>query len=104
MVIGAVSNTRSIAPIGKAGAGTRRIDRACDRYRGCNVLITVAGVVERRFTGTLGSALRKALVISGWVLIWCPLEVLAYDRIAWARNRRILQSIRDAVIAVRTPR
>jgi hypothetical protein len=68
------------------------------------VLITVAGVVERRFTGTLGTALREALVISGWVLMWRPLEVLVYDRIAWARNRRILQSIRDAVIAVRTPR
>ena len=64
------------------------------------VLIAVAELVERRLTGTLGTALREALVISGWVLMWRPLDVLFYDRIAWARNRRILVSIRDAVIEV----
>lgn len=66
------------------------------------LLITVADVVERRLTGTFGTALREALVISGWVLMWRPLDVLVYDRIAWVRNRRILESIRDAAIAVRT--
>jgi hypothetical protein len=66
------------------------------------VLITVSEMVERRLTGTLGTALREALVISGWVLMWRPLDVLVYDRIAWARNRRILKSIRDAEIEVET--
>lgn len=66
------------------------------------VLTTIAEVVERRLTGTFGTALREALVISGWVLMWRPLDVLVYDRIAWVRNRRILESIRDAAIAVRT--
>lgn len=67
------------------------------------VLIAVAKVVDRRLTGTFGTALREALVISGWVLMWRPLDVLVYDRITWRRNRRILESIRDALIAVRTP-
>lgn len=67
------------------------------------VLITVAEVVERRTTGTFGTVVREALVISGWVLMWRPLDVLVYDRIAWVRNRRILESIRDAAIAVSTP-
>jgi hypothetical protein len=67
------------------------------------VLIAVAGVVERRLPGTLGALLREALVISGWVLMWRPLDVLVYDRIAWLRNRRILESIRDASIAVQAP-
>ena len=67
------------------------------------LLIAVAEVVERRLTGTFGTALREALVISGWVLMWRPLDVLVYDRIAWVRNRHILKSIRDAAIAVRTP-
>lgn len=66
-------------------------------------LIALAGTVERRLTGTLGKALQEALIISGWVLMWRPLDVLIYDRIAWARSRRILQSIRDAVIEVETP-
>ena len=67
------------------------------------LLITVADIVERRLTGTFGTAVREALVISGWVMMWRPLDVLVYDRIAWVRNRRILTSIRDAVIVVRTP-
>jgi hypothetical protein len=67
------------------------------------VLIVVAGIVERRLTGTFGTLLREALVISGWVLMWRPLDVLVYDRIAWLRNRRILESIRDAAIGVQAP-
>ena len=66
-------------------------------------LIAVAEVVERRVIGTLGTALREALVISGWVLMWRPIEVLVYDRITWRRDRRILESIRDATVAVQTP-
>jgi hypothetical protein len=31
-------------------------------------------------------------------------DVLFDDRIAWARHRRILASLRDAVIEVQTPR
>ena len=67
------------------------------------MLIAVAEVVERRVMGTLGTALREALVISGWVLMWRPIEVLVYDRITWRRDRRILESIRDASITVQTP-
>jgi hypothetical protein len=65
-------------------------------------LIAVAEMVERRVTGTLGSALREALVISGWVLMWRPIEVLVYNHITWRRDRRVLESIRDASIAVHT--
>ena len=67
------------------------------------LLIAVAGIVERRLTGAFGTLLQEALVISGWVLMWRPLDVLVYDRIAWVRNRRILESIRDASIAVQAP-
>ena len=67
------------------------------------VLITVAQAVDRRLTGTFGIALRETLVISGWVLMWRPIDLLIYDRFTWVRNRRILESIRDAVIVVQTP-
>ena len=67
------------------------------------VLIAVAEILERRLTGVIGTAVREALVISGWVLMWRPLDVLVYERISWLRNRRILESIRDAAIAVQTP-
>ena len=66
-------------------------------------LIAVVAIAERRLTGTVGTALAEVLVIVGWVLMWRPLDVLVYDRIAWVRNRRILESIRDASIAVQAP-
>jgi hypothetical protein len=43
------------------------------------------------------------LIISGWVLMWRPLDILVYDRITWLRNRRVLESIRDAAVVVRRP-
>jgi hypothetical protein len=67
------------------------------------VLTALGELVERLVAGTLGTGLREALVISGWVLMWRPLEVLVYDRITWLRDRRILLSIRDAALEVHAP-
>ena len=65
------------------------------------VLIGLGELVAERVAGTLGSGLREAIVISGWVLMWRPIEVLIYDGIPWRRERRILRAIRDARVDVR---
>ena len=51
--------------------------------------------------GTLGSGLREAIVISGWVLMWRPIDVLIYDGIPWRRERRVLRALSQARIDVR---
>jgi hypothetical protein len=51
--------------------------------------------------GTLGAGIREALTISGWVLMWRPIDVLVYEAIPWRRERRILRALRDAAIEVR---
>jgi hypothetical protein len=45
------------------------------------VLIGMGGLVAKNVAGTLGSGSREALVISGWVLMWRPIDVLIYERI-----------------------
>jgi hypothetical protein len=66
------------------------------------VLVSLGELVSNRWTGALGAALREALLISGWVLMWRPVEVLIYDAIPWRRERRVLRALRDASIDVRT--
>ena len=65
------------------------------------VLTGLGELVARNVGGTLGSGLREALVISGWVLMWRPIEVLIYEGIPWRRERRVLRALRDASIDVR---
>lgn len=65
------------------------------------VLTGLGEPVARNVGGTLGSGLREALVISGWVLMWRPIEVLIYEGIPWRRERRVLRALRDASIDVR---
>ena len=64
------------------------------------VLTGLGELVAKRVAGTLGSGLREAIVISGWVLMWRPIEVLIYDGIPWRRERRILRALREARIDV----
>jgi hypothetical protein len=66
------------------------------------VLMGLGEVVAKSVAGTLGSGLREAIVISGWVLMWRPIEVLIYDGIPWRRERRVLRALREARIDVRT--
>ena len=66
------------------------------------VLMGVGELVAKNVAGTLGSGLREALVISGWVLMWRPIELIIYDGIPWRRERRILRALREARIDVRT--
>ena len=65
------------------------------------LLVSLGEAVSNAWKGTLGAALREALLISGWVLMWRPVEVLIYDAIPWRRERDVLLALRNAEIDVR---
>lgn len=65
------------------------------------LFISVSQVFKDQFTGTLGIALKESLIISGWVLLWRPVEVLIYDGIPWRRRRRVLRNLLAAPLEVR---
>ena len=65
------------------------------------VLVSLSEVVARVITGSIGAGLKEGLVISGWVLMWRPIEVLVYDSIPWRRSRRVLRRLLAMPIEVR---
>lgn len=66
------------------------------------VLMGLGELIASTVAGTFGSGIREALVISGWVLMWRPIEILIYDGIPWRRERRVLRALHEARIDVRT--
>lgn len=64
-------------------------------------LIGVSNVVAELVTGTLGAGLKEALIISGWVLMWRPVELLVYDSIPWRHKRNAVRRILNTTIDVR---
>jgi hypothetical protein len=65
-------------------------------------LIALGELVTRVIGGTLGAGLKEGLVISGWVLMWKPVEVLVYESIPWRRQRRVICTLLAAAIEMRT--
>ena len=65
------------------------------------VLLSLAQLVGNLVPGTLGIGLREGLVISSWVVMWRPIEVLIYDWIPVRRERRVLSKLLEASIDVR---
>lgn len=67
-------------------------------------LLSLSQLVARVVPGSVGGALREGLVISSWVVMWRPVEILIYDWIPVRRERRTLRRLLAAPIAVRTGR
>jgi len=65
------------------------------------VLLSLAQLVANLVPGTLGIGLREGLVISSWVVMWRPIEVLIYDWIPVRHERRVLSKLLEASIDVR---
>lgn len=90
-----------------------RLDRARSRQRRAGwitlalaivsivVLMSLSELVARAITGSIGAGLKEGLVISGWVLMWRPIEVLVYDSIPWRRSRRVFRRLLAMPIDVR---
>ena len=63
--------------------------------------LTLAEFAQALPVGTLREILREGLVITGWVAMWRPLEVLLYDWRPLLDERRQVQRLLDALVEVR---
>jgi hypothetical protein len=68
------------------------------------ILFTLAQLVGRSVPGSLGAGLREGLVISSWVVLWRPVEVLVYEWIPARHDRRVVSRLLASTIEVRTGR
>ena len=66
------------------------------------LLVSLGQIVGHVIGGSLGSVLEEGLLISAWVLMWRPVEVLVYDWIPIRHRRRVLSKLLDARIELRT--
>jgi hypothetical protein len=64
-------------------------------------LIALSQFVGSHVAGSLGAGLREGLVISGWVVMWRPIETLIYDWIPARHERTIAGKLLAAKIEVR---
>ena len=66
------------------------------------VLVALSQLVARTISGSLGSGLREGLVISSWVVMWRPVEILIYEWIPARHNRKVAEKLLAAPLGVRT--
>lgn len=64
-------------------------------------LMSLSQLAVQTVPGSLGAALREGLVISSWVVLWRPVELLIYDWIPVWDERRIMRRLLAAPIEVR---
>ena len=67
-------------------------------------LMSLAQLIGSIAHSSIGIGLKEGLVISCWVLMWKPVEVLVYDWIPWRRERKVLRKLLVMPIDVRTGR
>ena len=65
------------------------------------VFLTLAELTAALPAGPLQQILREGLVITGWVAMWRPLEVLLYDWWPLIDERRQVRRILDAPVSIR---
>ena len=65
------------------------------------VFLTLAELTVSLPAGPLREILREGLVITGWVAMWRPLEVLLYDWWPLIDERRQIRRILDAPVSIR---
>ena len=67
-------------------------------------LMALSQLAVQTVPGSLGAALREGLVISSWVVLWRPVELLVYDWIPVWDERRIMRRLLTAAVDVRAGR
>jgi len=65
------------------------------------VFLTLAELTVSLSPGPLREILREGLVITGWVAMWRPLEVLLYDWWPIVDERRRITRILEAPVSIR---
>jgi hypothetical protein len=63
--------------------------------------ISMREVVDLIGQGTMADILEEGLLISGWVAMWRPFEILLYDWWPILRRQRVYEKIRSMPIEVR---
>jgi hypothetical protein len=64
-------------------------------------LIALAQFVTSSLRGPLGAGLHEGLLISCWVVMWRPIEVLVYDWIPFRHERNVARKLLAAPVDVR---
>lgn len=65
------------------------------------VFLTLAELTVALPAGPPREILREGLVITGWVAMWRPLEVLLYDWWPMVDERRLITRLLDALVVIR---
>lgn len=65
-------------------------------------LLMLSQLVATLIPGSLGAGLKEGLVISSWVVMWRPAEVLIYDWIPARHERLVASKLLEAAIETRT--
>lgn len=65
------------------------------------LFLTLAQLTASLTAGTLREILREGLVITGWVAMWRPLEILLYDWWPLVAERRQVRRLLDAPVSIR---
>lgn len=65
------------------------------------IFLTLAELTTRMPAGHLRQIVREGLVITGWVAVWRPIEVLLYDWWPIVEERRVHRRLHEAPIEVR---
>lgn len=68
------------------------------------LLLSTAKLLTDRIGGSLGEAVHELIVIGCWVLLWRPIDTLAYEWIPVRRERNVLRRLSSAELEVRTGR
>jgi hypothetical protein len=66
------------------------------------VLFALAQVIGASVPGSLGAGLKEGLVISSWVVLWRPVEILVYGWIPLRQERRLIERLLAAELSVRS--
>jgi hypothetical protein len=64
-------------------------------------LFSLSQLVAGMVPGSLGTGLKEGLVISSWVVMWRPIEILIYDWIPIRHERKVATKLLEAPIEVR---
>lgn len=68
------------------------------------VLLSLSQLASQAIPGSLGTAVHEGLLISSWVVLWKPVELLIYDWIPVWDERRTMRRLLAAPIEVRAGR
>jgi hypothetical protein len=66
-------------------------------------LLSLSQLIATWVPGALGATLHEGLLISSWVVMWRPAEMLLYDWIPVRHERRIMEKLLTAPVDVRVP-